>query len=97
MAEYIEKQAAIDAINHELLCGATADASGLETAYDLIHELKPADVRPVIHGHWIPVTNGRGGHECSVCHNYAPSYQSGNEYLSRFCPVCGSENNGPNQ
>ena len=44
---------------------------------------------PIIDGNWIPVTNGRGGHECSRCHQYAPSYQAGNEYLSRFCPFCG--------
>jgi hypothetical protein len=41
-------------------------------------------------GKWIQVTNGRGGHECSLCHSYAPSYQNGNEYLSAFCPNCGS-------
>jgi hypothetical protein len=38
---------------------------------------------------WLPVTNGRGGHECSNCREYAPSYQSGEEYLSNFCPNCG--------
>lgn len=41
-------------------------------------------------GKWIPVTNGRGGHECDQCHNYAPSYANGYEYLSKFCPSCGS-------
>ena len=40
-------------------------------------------------GEWIPVTNGRGGHECSKCHSYAPSYQSGDEMLANFCPNCG--------
>ena len=42
-------------------------------------------------GHWIEVTNGRGGHECNVCHNYAPSFQNGDEYLSAFCPNCGAD------
>lgn len=42
-------------------------------------------------GHWIKVTNGRGGHECDVCHDYAPSFQSGDEYLSAFCPNCGAD------
>lgn len=41
-------------------------------------------------GKWIPVTNGRGGYECDKCHNYAPSYQDGVEWLSKFCPNCGS-------
>ncbi len=42
-------------------------------------------------GHWVKVTNGRGGHECDVCHDYAPSFQSGDEYLSPFCPNCGAK------
>lgn len=41
-------------------------------------------------GKWIPVTNGRGGFECNKCHNYAPSYQDGVEWLSDFCPNCGA-------
>ena len=41
-------------------------------------------------GKWIVVTNGRGGHECSVCHNYAPSYQTGEEHLSKYCHECGA-------
>jgi hypothetical protein len=41
-------------------------------------------------GKWVKVKNGRGGHECSICHAYAPSYQNGEEHLSRFCPNCGS-------
>ena len=40
-------------------------------------------------GEWIVVTNGRGGHECSRCHAYAPSYMSGDEHLSDYCPNCG--------
>ena len=42
-------------------------------------------------GRWIKVTNGRGGHECDICHEYAPSYQSGNEYLTKYCPNCGAK------
>ena len=45
-------------------------------------------------GRWIPVTNGRGGHECDQCHEYAPSYQSGKEHLSDFCPNCGADMRG---
>lgn len=54
-------------------------------------EIPPADVRLVKRGKWIPVTNGRGGHECDQCHNYAPSYQTGEERLSDFCPCCGAD------
>ena len=46
------------------------------------------------YGRWIPVTNGRGGHECNQCHNYAPSYQTGKEHLSDYCPHCGARMDG---
>jgi hypothetical protein len=45
-------------------------------------------------GHWIPVTNGRGGHKCDRCGSYAPSYQSGTEWLSNFCPECNADMRG---
>ena len=41
-------------------------------------------------GRWISVTNGRGGHECDLCHNYAPAWQTGEERLTDFCPNCGA-------
>lgn len=53
-----------------------------------------ADVRENVRGEWIPVTNGRGGFECSKCHDYAPSYQNGDDYLSHFCPNCGADMRG---
>lgn len=81
MAEYIDKQKAID----ELCNVDEYNTRSIAT----IKEMPPAHVRPIIDGAWIPVANGRGGHECSRCHQYAPSYQAGNEYLSRFCPFCG--------
>lgn len=88
MAEYIDKQKLIDELDDKYSLG---DIGRME--HDIIVNAllyaKPAHVRPIIDGNWIPVTNGRGGHECSRCHEYAPSYQAGNEYLSRFCPFCG--------
>ena len=45
-------------------------------------------------GRWIPVTNGRGGHQCDRCGSYAPSYQSGKEWLSNFCPECNADMRG---
>lgn len=42
-------------------------------------------------GHWIAVTNGRGGHECSLCHEYASSYKDGDERLTKYCPSCGAK------
>ena len=83
MAEYIDREAAIDALR---------DAYGDSyRAEDYIRAIPAADVKPVVRGKWIPVTNGRGGHECSECHDYAPSYQVGSEHLANYCPNCGAD------
>ena len=64
------------------------------------HELlKAIDELPPVQpehktGSWIPVTNGRGGHQCDRCGCYAPSYQSGTEWLSNFCPECNADMRG---
>ena len=59
-----------------------------------LQKYQKADVVEVVHGKWIPVTNGRGGSECNMCHAYAPSYQSGAEYNSPYCPNCGAKMDG---
>ena len=94
--DLISRQAAIRA--HEKLIKEISDNYTFSdpivmagTAYigdciGLLETLPSAD-RPT--GKWIPVTNGRGGHECSECNSYAPSYQSGDEMLANYCPNCG--------
>lgn len=59
-----------------------------------VEKIPAADVRPVVRGKWIPVTNGRGGSECNQCHAYAPSHQCGVEYKSNYCPNCGARMDG---
>lgn len=59
----------------------------------IIEELPPVTPKPKT-GKWIKVTNGRGGHECSLCHEYAPSYQNGDEWLTKYCPDCGAKMEG---
>lgn len=96
MAEYIERQAAIDAINHELRCGAMADQCGLETAFELLCELPPADVRPVVRGRWEKDSDGL--YICSECGEVAlqrvfiklPKKIVDLQMVqSAFCPHCG--------
>lgn len=91
MAEYIDKQAVIDEVDewYDLYPDSDTAREALSLLKKAIKKISTEDVRPTIDGNWIPVTNGRGGHECSRCHEYAPSYQAGSEYLSRFCPSCG--------
>lgn len=61
---------------------------------EVIAKLPTVEAKPVVHGEWIPVKHSRGGHECSVCNSYAPSYQSGREYISKYCPYCGADMRG---
>ena len=61
---------------------------------DIIDKQPTIEAAPVVRGEWMGVTHGRGGHECSKCRGYAPSFQNGVEYLSNYCPNCGSYNGG---
>ena len=77
--DLISRQAAIDAIfgrSHEII----------KMRIGNLPSAQPERKR----GTWIPVTNGRGGHECSLCHTYAPSFQTGDEWLTDYCPTCGA-------
>ena len=85
MDDLISRQAAIDAMS------VIIDSICEQEAIDALYALPSAEAEPVKHGRWIPVTNGRGGFECSICHSYAPSYQDGVEWLSLYCPNCGAK------
>ena len=103
----ISREAAIDAINHELRCGAVIDQCGLETAHDLIEELPPAQPER-IKGHWIE-SNGLNilmkkfiekGETWRVCDKCGAGFMIGYQYecdklyhetFHNFCPNCGAE------
>ena len=96
----ISRQAAIDAFLTELTERERKNLlhtwSTVEVKYfvvDMLEKLPSAQLERK-KGEWIPVTNGRGGFECDQCHNYAPSYQDGVEWLSAFCPNCGCRMEG---
>ena len=101
MTDYIDRQAAIDAVqqHREAVLGSFEYDEGIAIGYaaahnhiaEVIERLPSAEVEPIKHGRWVPVTNGRGGFECSICHSYAPSYQDGVECLSPWCPFCGAK------
>lgn len=70
--------------------GAEDRQLGVNYCINILREMPIVTPQPKM-GHWIEVTNGRGGHECDLCHEYAPSYQNGDEYLSKHCPNCGAK------
>lgn len=98
MDDLISRQAAIDALAKFVpyaICDESTESytNGLTDAYNLILQLPSAQPERK-KGKWIPVTNGRGGFECDECHNYAPSFQDGVEWLSDYCPNCGADMRG---
>lgn len=66
-------------------------------AFDLAIAALEAEIERQTTGGWIPVTHSRGGHECSECHEYAPSYADGDEHLTPYCPHCGCKMAKPEQ
>ena len=99
MAEYIDRQAAIKAIE-----GLHDCYNGFSDTYDkacivgALEEIPSADVEPVRHGRWIDaeIQLESGGsmpiQACSLCKTFYPlSYTGGGH---RFCPNCGARMHG---
>ena len=90
MAEYIEKQAAID----ELCYVDEYNSRSIAT----IREMKPADVRPVVRGRWRKIGNNSDGtsdYECSACLGIMMHVPDDDEHpLVSFCSMCGADMRG---
>ena len=81
----ISRKAAIEAINHELRCGAVIDQCGLETAHDLIEELPP--VQPErIRGHWVEIALSNHTYKCSVCGRLLVNITDGKNNVAKNYP-----------
>lgn len=96
MAEYIEREAAFDAITD--LAGKATTRSAYEAVWKSARALKKiptADVVPVVHGKWIKRGYVCGDYEweCSVCHETEWRGLSGADVM-RFCMFCGARMDG---
>ena len=102
----ISRQAAIDAITHELSCGAVVDQCGLETAYDLIKELPPVEPERKL-GKWLLLSDDEVkknvgfwpycstawmNYKCSSCGKIVHNSLKGHEEnRTRYCHNCGTK------
>ena len=106
MAEYIEKQAARDAIKREWdgVGGQYEAWAIIKDTCDAIDEVPPADVRPVVRGRWVKVggfvtPGGDPVWECSECgkgrHVYGIEHGTYGADVSDgqwvSCPNCGAD------
>lgn len=80
MAEYIDKQAAIEAVN------SVPAADWVSKRYaGALKRIPPANVRPVVRGEWI------GDGDCIICSNCKTAYTF---MGSNYCPNCGADMRG---
>ncbi len=86
MAEYIDREAAIDAITN--LAGKAPTRSAYDAIWKSARTLKKipaADVVPVVHGRWIPFHSEAAG-DIQYCSNCEIGYPD----KTARCPHCGA-------
>lgn len=87
MAEYIEKQAALDAV-----LGEPPDAHYPSWYAERIKSLPAADVAPVVHGRW---ERRRNVWYCTNCgKGYKITYGAVEANMHNYCPNCGARMDG---
>ncbi len=85
MAEYIEREAAEDAVGE-------AHLKGLNPLWEL-RDVPAADVVPVVHGKWIESANFDAGFwVCSKCRFVSEAIAA--HKLYGYCPNCGAKMDG---
>ncbi len=82
MAEYIEREAFIEAVKDIPMWGSVAVM--------FADSIPAADVAPVVHGRWGIVAGTKTRRFCSVCAWDVPEY--GKFYA--YCPNCGAKMDG---
>lgn len=93
MTEYIEREAAIDAIMKVYV--RTAGYKARERVFEAkeaVHRLPVADVAPVVHGRWAHL----GGDEwcCSACGFVITTEGSWDKPTKKHCEDCGARMDG---
>lgn len=96
MAEYIEKEAAIQTIITDRWIERII--AGKATVRDMIDALPAADVRENVRGEWV-ATDGYMVDECSNCHfqicwDDVPSWLERLPHFTNQCPNCGADMRG---
>lgn len=101
MAEYIEKQAAIDEVKewYDLYPDSDAAREALSFLKRFIKKLPPADVRPVVRGRWVKLYEDPldGSFYCSNCKGEIDIADGGDTPLNRglyYCHNCGADMRG---
>ena len=100
MADYIDRQAAIEAIckvcsivGNYHKCDGYPETSTWCDELVALRAVTPADVQPVRHGHWEKDPRSKRT-RCSECYSVVPRDDYRRECLSDYCSVCGARMDG---
>ena len=85
MAEYIEREAFLDAI--ERMKPYQQDVDDIA---EMLQNFHSADVRPVVRSHWFDGACVNCGFKPALDYEYATVYDDYNEYRWNYCPNCGA-------
>lgn len=94
MAEYIEREVAIKAVEKADYTAIADDADSCKANYlrEIIESVPAADVVPVVHGRWgtgrFNLETGNYEEQCTRCRNFSK------EYSKPYCPNCGAKMDG---
>lgn len=100
MDEYIEREAAIKAIEKADYTLIADDADSYKSDYlrEIIESVPAADVVPVVHGEWMRPhwRNSNFCYDCSVCGNEVihQEYRWRDKKIYPICPWCGAKMDG---
>ena len=96
MSEYIEREAAVKALQEKVFTNYTDEFYG---AMQALNEIPAANVAPVAHGRWIKDNDSWQpddyyccyfDHKCSECGNVVNDRYG----LPNYCPNCGAKMDG---
>lgn len=90
MAEYINKQDAVDVFNRAVQDVGILDADDIETVFGM---LSSVDVVQVRHGKWMKEDRGHVEY-CAVCDQCGFDWMWSDRGYFKFCPNCGAKMDG---
>ena len=91
MAEYIEREAALELVQPDAPedeKAAVTIATAKKLVRSILHRTPAADVAPVVHGRW------ENGCVCSVCTSHFGPKNREQAPKYRYCPFCGAKMDG---
>ena len=86
MSDLIDRQKALDELKYEMKYGAIIDQCGIDTAYDIIKDLPPAELEQTAKVKTVEKPNV---YKCSKCGQYFHSTSWSSPVL--YCSRCGSK------